>query len=329
MNSITRYYNITSVKKYSLLILLLTTIILFTGCTGKPQYKEGYIKVTGGKVFYTIQGADKPGIPILLLHGGPGSGGKKMESGFASIAGDRPVIVYDQLGCGRSDRPADTTLWVTSRFVEELDQVINALGYPKIHLLGHSWGGTLAAQYLIDKQPKKVVSAILSSPMLDTKMWEDDAKAYIKLLPENVQQDLKLEFSKDTAGQQAYQAAVATYYKQHVYRGPALPVPPKDTSSLPAFSKQIYEFMWGTNEFSPSGNLMGYSCVAQLHKVKVPVLYICGEYDEATPKSTAYFQQKTPNSAIKVIRNASHSTFREQPQQYFSTLNTFLHQHDK
>lgn len=309
-------------RKNTVFLILLTLAVSITSCKNKPTTKEGFIDVDGGKVFYTIQGLDKPGIPILLLHGGPGSGGERLRTGFARVAEDRPVIVYDQLGCGRSDRPTDTTLWVIGRFEKELDQVIEAVGYPKIHLLGQSWGGTLAAQYLIDYQPKKVVSAILSSPMLDTKMWADDAQAYIKLMPEKTQQDLKFEFSENEGEQQRYKAAVAAYYKEHVNRKPAATT--KTATPNSNSNKDIYKFMWGTNEFSPTGNLIGYSCVDQLNKIKMPVLYLCGEYDEASPKSTSFFQSKTPNSSIKVIKNGSHGSYKEQPEQYFKALNDFL-----
>ncbi|WP_133274432.1 alpha/beta fold hydrolase [Hymenobacter radiodurans] len=134
--------------------LLLATIFWALGFAvqAQPTMKEGYIEVPGGKVWYKILGADKPGIPLLLLHGGPGSGSGSFE-GFVALADERPVILYDQLGCGKSDKPDNPQLWTMERFVTELEQVIAALGYSKLHLLGHSWGGTLATEYLLTKKP--------------------------------------------------------------------------------------------------------------------------------------------------------------------------------
>ena len=97
--------------------------------------------------------------PLLLLHGGPG-GRSCAFSVLSDLAADRRVIYYDQLGSGRSDRPNDLALWRTERFVEELDAVRKALDLREMHLLGHSWGGTLATEYLLTKGQQGVVSVI-------------------------------------------------------------------------------------------------------------------------------------------------------------------------
>jgi pimeloyl-ACP methyl ester carboxylesterase len=73
---------------------------------GEPATTEGYIEVPGGQVWYRIAGTDRPGIPVLCLHGGPGMPHDYLEP-LEDLASSRPVIFYDQLGCGRSDRPAD------------------------------------------------------------------------------------------------------------------------------------------------------------------------------------------------------------------------------
>jgi len=83
---------------------------------GEPATAEGYIEVPGGRVWYRITGTDRPGIPVLCLHGGPGMPHDYLEP-LADLASSRPVIFYDQLGCGRSDRPADDSLWTTDELV--------------------------------------------------------------------------------------------------------------------------------------------------------------------------------------------------------------------
>ena len=98
---------------------------------------EGYVTVPGGHVWYQVVGADRPGVPLLCLHGGPGMPHDYLEP-LADLAASRPVIFYDQLGCGRSDRPADDSLWTTDRFVEELAVVHATLGLERPHLFGNS-----------------------------------------------------------------------------------------------------------------------------------------------------------------------------------------------
>jgi proline iminopeptidase len=123
----------------------------------------GYIPVEGGRVWYKIVGAGTPGIPLLTLHGGPGYPHDYLEP-LEQLAGERPVIFYDQLGCGRSDRPNDRALWRVDRFVRELAQVRQALGLERIHLFGHSWGAMLAVDYLLSGA--SAASLILASPAL-------------------------------------------------------------------------------------------------------------------------------------------------------------------
>ncbi len=99
--------------------------------------KEGFIPVTGGNVWYQISG-NGPGIPLLVLHGGPGSKSSDSDP-LRQLGTDRPIIHYDQLGCGKSDRPDDVALWTVERYVEELEQVIQELELEEFHILGHSW----------------------------------------------------------------------------------------------------------------------------------------------------------------------------------------------
>ena len=116
---------------------------------------EGYINVPGGRVWYRSVGPDSGSegrTPLLCLHGGPGFTHNYLEP-LEALADQRRVVFYDQLGCGRSDRPDDETLWTVERFVEELVQVRAALGLDRLHLFGSSWGGMLAMQYVLDRQP--------------------------------------------------------------------------------------------------------------------------------------------------------------------------------
>ena len=98
--------------------------------------EEGYIEVPGGKVWYRAVApeSDPTGAtPLLCLHGGPGFTHYYLEP-LEALAEHRRVIFYDQLGCGRSDRPDDVTLWTVDRFVAELAQVRAALGLERLHL---------------------------------------------------------------------------------------------------------------------------------------------------------------------------------------------------
>jgi len=100
--------------------------------------EEGTISVDGHRVWYRRVGRD--GIPLLVLHGGPGAGHDYLQP-LEGLATGRSVVFYDQLGCGRSDQPVDWSLWRIERFVAEVGRVRDALGLKLIHLFGRSWGG--------------------------------------------------------------------------------------------------------------------------------------------------------------------------------------------
>ena len=122
---------------------------------------EGYVEVEGGRVWYRRLGGGDA-LPVLLLHGGPGAAHDYMLPLAERLSEHRPAIVYDQLGCGRSDRPDDTSLWTVDRFAAEVDQVRTALGLDRCHLLGQSWGGWLAIDYMA-RGPAGVAGLVLAS----------------------------------------------------------------------------------------------------------------------------------------------------------------------
>ncbi len=137
--------------------------------------KEGYVDVPGGRVWYEIVGEGN-GTPLVTLHGGPGSTHFGMEP-LRALADERPVVFYDQLGCGGSDRPDDLSLWRTERFVEELDLLRRSLMLDRVHILGHSWGTMLAMDYYL-AHSDGIVSLVMSSPFFSIERWVADCAHY-------------------------------------------------------------------------------------------------------------------------------------------------------
>jgi proline iminopeptidase len=301
--------------------------ILLSCCskTTVPTVKEGFIEVTGGRVWYKMIGIDKPGIPLLVLHGGPGAPHDYLES-LEFLANDRPVVFYDQLGCGKSDRPSDTLLWTVDRFVEELVQVRDAINLKDIHLLGQSWGSMLAVEYMLNKNPSGIHSLILSAPFLSTSRWVADQQYWISQLPENVQDTIrKYEGIGDYAAP-AYQEAMNIFYAKHVCRMD--PWPECLLRTFDKMGKEVYEYMFGPSEFTQTGTLKNRDLSESLHLIKIPVLFTCGEYDEARPESVRFFQHLIPGSEAYVFEGASHSHHLEKQEEYHRVVGEFLRKND-
>ncbi|WP_163970410.1 proline iminopeptidase-family hydrolase [Oceanobacillus halotolerans] len=284
--------------------------------------QEGFIEVTGGKVWYQLHNSDKPNTPVVLLHGGPGSSHWSMQ-GLSDLAEDRPVIFYDQLGCGKSDRPQDKSLWKIDRFVEELHQIKEALGLDEFHILGHSWGTTLAAAYYLT-YPEGVKSIIFSSPCLSAPMWAKDQAENRNQLPREVQKTLKECEANGTTDSEAYKQATEVFNKHFVCR--------LEDEEKPAYLKEgsqnkneeVYNIMWGPSEFHVTGNLRNIDFTSKLNTINIPTLYTCGRYDEATPKSTNYYSELTPNSTFHVFEKSAHMPYIEDPAEYRRVIREFL-----
>lgn len=284
------------------------------------QIQEGFLEVTGGKVWYQLHKGQANRTPVIILHGGPGSSHYSLQ-GLRILAEDRPVIFYDQLGCGKSDRPTDVSLWNIDRFVEELGQVRTGLGLEKVHILGHSWGTTLAAAYLLTK-PAGVESVIFSSPCLSAPLWAEDQERNRQQLPKEIQDILTTCENNGTTDSAEYRKATDEFNKRFVCRLDPMPAFLKEGAKFK--NPEVYNIMWGPSEFHVTGNLKNFDCTTQLKEINVPALYTCGRYDEATPETTEYYKSLTPNAKFHVFERSAHMPYLEEMEEYVRVVREFL-----
>ena len=115
---------------------------------------------------------------MLLLHGGPGATHEYFEAfdSYLPAAGIE-YYYYDQLGSFYSDQPDEPDLWELPRFVDEVEQVRQALGLDRdnFFLLGHSWGGVLAIEYALQYQ-QHLKGLIISNMMASIPAYNEYAK---------------------------------------------------------------------------------------------------------------------------------------------------------
>jgi proline iminopeptidase len=296
------------------------TLALLTGlcaCAKTAPPTEGYVHVPGGKIYYARMG-NGPGIPLIVIHGGPGAASYSLKP-FGALGDDRPVIRYDQLGSGKADRPTDTTLFTVDRAVQELQALRDSLGLAEVHLLGQSWGGMLLEAYM-GSHPSGVKSVVFLSPLVTTAQWEQDADSLIKTLPDSVQQAIKTNEANHTTDSPAYQAATLEYYRHFLFRKP-LHIPGADTAS---HGELIYRYMWGPSEFTSTGTLRHFDGTEWLKGITVPALFMAGEFDEATPASTEKFSQLVPNARFKLIPGSGHVSQNDNPEFMLAAVREFL-----
>ncbi len=282
---------------------------------------EGFVEVEGGKIWYRIYGQGNH-TPVIVIHGGPGSTHFYLMP-IKGLSRQRPVIFYDQLGCGNSDRPDNPNFWVVDRFVDELDKLIDALNLKKVHLLGQSWGATIAGEYVL-AHSGKVASVIFADPYLSSPLWIKDAVRLKKTLPKKAQTIITAHEKTGTTDSKEYQDAYALYRKKYLNRLKIIPAFVKKARK--SANKTIYEAMWGPAEFHVTGSLKNYDLSPRLPKINVPTLFVCGKYDEATPESTTKLQKMIPNSKLHIFKKSAHNPHTEETKEYLKVIGNFLNQ---
>ncbi|HZO71946.1 MAG TPA: proline iminopeptidase-family hydrolase [Ktedonobacteraceae bacterium] len=287
--------------------------------------QEGFVPVDGYRVWYRIVGggSEHEHVPLLVLHGGPGAPHDYL-SNLAALASDtRRVIFYDQLGCGRSDQPDDTSLWRVERFVTELATMRQALGLERLHILGQSWGGMLAIEYMLT-QPQGVVSLVLSNTTPSIPLWVAEANRLRAELPPEVNATLLRHEEAGTTDSAEYLEAMDVFYQRHVIRVPA---PDYVKHTMDNLSK-VYFFMNGPSEFHVIGPIKDWDRSDRLHEIQVPTLIISGRYDESTPTINDVLQRGIAGAQRVTLENSSHLSHVEEPELYMQTVQAFLQKNE-
>ncbi len=284
--------------------------------------QEGFITVEDGyRVWYrSVGGGEHEGIPLLILHGGPGFPHDYLENLAALATEQRRVIFYDQLGCGRSDKPDDLSLWQVPRFVTELATVRRELGLERVHILGQSWGGMLAIEYALT-QPEGLTSLILSNTASSIPLWIAEANRLRAELPPEVNATLLRHEEAGTTDDPEYQEAMMVFYSRHVVR---VPMPDYVQRAFDTFSQAVYYTMNGPSEFHVIGTIKDWDRTDRLGEIAVPTLILSGRYDESTPIINEIMLRGIAGSEWVVFENSSHLSHVEEAELYMQTVQAFL-----
>jgi len=287
--------------------------------------EEGHIEVPGGRVWYTRAGEGEA-TPLLILHGGPGAASYYVEPFAEAMAARRPTVWYDQLGCGRSEKPDDPALWTVDRSVAELDAVRAALGLERCHLLGQSWGGWLAIDYSC-RAPAGIAGLVLASTSASIPQFAAEARRLIEALPEPARTTLIELGARGAYDDPAYGEAVLEFYKRHLCRLDPWPEA-MELSAQELDGNQVYLTMNGPTEFDVIGTLKTWDRTADLPRISSPTLVTCGRFDEITPACSETITAGIPDARMVVFESSAHCAHLEEADLYVETVESFLREVD-
>ena len=282
--------------------------------------REGYVDFRGYRTWYRFVGdLNSPVAPLLALHGGPGSTHHYFTP-LEALGSERPVVLYDQIGCGKSDRPTDIE-WSVDVFRDELAALREQLALERIHLLGTSWGGMLAQEHVLSGATG-IVSLILSSTLANLALWNEEQSKLKAQLPAEVVEVLDRHEAAGTFDDPEYAQAMEPYFDRHFYRGslPRLELAAMDKGRAP----DVYRAMQGPNEWMTTGALKGWDTRDRLHEIDVPTLVLRGAYDMCTAPVAAELVDGIEGAREVVFEHSSHTPVLEETDRYLQVVGEFL-----
>lgn len=292
------------------------------------KIQEGTITFKGFETYYRIVNLNGQKTPLLLLHGGPGSTHNYFEV-LDSLAekDDRPIVMYDQIGCGASMVEGHPELFTAEVWMDELETLRKDLELDNLHILGQSWGGMLAIWYAIERMPQGVQSYILSSTLSSAKLWQEEQYRRIGYMPREMQKAIRTAVATENYSSSEYQNALGEFMKRHC-AGAITEDAPECLRREKKAGVESYIVGWGHNEFTPTGTLRGYEFTDRLCEIQTPCLITNGQMDLCSPYIAKTMYDKLPNADWELFANSRHMPFVEENEKYIKVLQQWLNKTD-
>jgi proline iminopeptidase len=279
---------------------------------------------------WTKRVGHNPRIKLLLLHGGPAATHEYFEAleRFAGAEGIE-LIYYDQLGSAWSDQPKDDSLWTVERFVDEVEQVRQALGLTKddFYLLGHSWGGILATEYALAHQ-EHLKGLVISNMMMSIPDYNRYANEVLakEMDPSVVKEIRDLERKGQYESPRYMELLLPNFYAKHICRLPEWP--DALNRAFARLNRQVYVTMQGPSEFGASGRLEKWDRKADVGKITVPTLVIGATHDTMDPEHMRWVSTQVKHGSFLLCAEGSHMAMWDDQRTYAAGLVRFLKEVD-
>lgn len=277
---------------------------------------------------WTKRVGNAPTKKLLLLHGGPGSTHEYLEAfdSYLPAAGIE-YYYYDQLGSLYSDQPNEPELWEVPRFVDEVEQVRQALGLDAGNFLlyGHSWGGALAIEYALAHQ-QHLKGLIISNMMASIPQYNAYARNTLMptMDPEALAEIERYEASGDVENPRYMELLYAQHYVHHVLRMPVGQWPDPANRGLNHINPAIYIPMQGPSELGASGKLEHWDRTGDLPQITVPTLVIGAQYDTMDPRHMEAMAAALAKGRYLYCPNGSHLALYDDQETYIAGLLKFI-----
>ena len=302
--------------------------------TGRDDVLSGGVKLipittpAGTFRVWTKRVGNHPTMKVLLLHGGPGSTHEYLEAcdSYFPAAGIE-YYYYDQLGSFYSDQPDEPDLWDLPRFVDEVEQVRQALGLDRenFYLYGQSWGGLLAIEYALRHQ-QHLKGLIISNMMASIPLYNEYAKTALMpgMDPAALAEIQRLEAAGDHENPRYMELLVPQHYVQHVLRMPPEEWPDPVNRGFNHINQAIYVPLQGPSELGASGKLLNWDRTADLARIEVPALVVGAQHDTMDPRHMEWMATAVQHGRHLACPHGSHMALYDDQEVYFRGLIRFI-----
>lgn len=281
-----------------------------------PVIKNGCINTPQGSIVYDVVNPDINNVPIFLINGGPCGCRDMLLRTIGNITTDRPVVSYSQMNSIGSQPISreDNSYWTLEYYTEEIERVRAELGYEKILLFGHSWGGALAFNYA-NLHSDHCIGIAAASALIETQTWIKDTQRRLEEIKPEVDAFMQeveeagltpadAEKLRNTAELSLFSSRYqSSLYSPETY----LKVFLKHKDSETKFpGREVYHYMWGHSEYEVTGTLKDLDLSYILPKLDIPVLFICGNSDEVQTDTIGTYSNKVKDSSLHIVNSGTH-----------------------
>ena len=290
--------------------------------TKRLQVREGYIEGAGARIYFKTLGR---GVPLLVLHGGPGADHSDFLPALQPLARGCQLVFIDERGSGRSERLKDPQGYTLTRMVKDIECVRQHLRLARLVVLGHSFGGILAQAYAV-RHPKRILGLVLAGTGSTARCIDRDFRNLRRRLPARLRARLTRQekagiFQADGAYKRDYAAASAEALAPYMY---AKAPPPRYRQPFEIGMEVLREMWVRRSDFRIDGNLKGFDFTKSLARVKAPSLVVIGDRDLVSTATADISRACLPRATLVVMAECAHMMYIDQTVRFNRLLEEFL-----